>query len=114
IATQPAGANVSEGDSHTFTVVAADGQPPYSYQWRKGGVAIPGATSASLTLDDLTAGDSGAYSCVVTDQAGSLTSNNAQLTVQALTTMPAAGAFGLVLMSMASALAALRKLRRRP
>jgi hypothetical protein len=113
IATQPAGATVTEGDSHTFTVVAADGQPPYSYQWRKGGVAIAGATSASLTLDDLTAGDSGAYSCIVTDQADSVTSNVAQLRVDLLTSMPAAGAFGLALMGMASALAAVRKLRRR-
>jgi hypothetical protein len=55
--------------------VAVGGAEPLSYQWKKDGVAIPGATTASLTVSNIPAGLSG-YNLFVTniyDQATSST-----------------------------------------
>ena len=46
ITTQPANHAVTAGQTATFTVVAT-GTAPLSYQWKKNGTAISGATSAS-------------------------------------------------------------------
>lgn len=55
-------------DSVTFTVDAAPaGGGTLSYQWRKEGVEIPGATAASLTLDKVQYLDAGTYTCIVTN-----------------------------------------------
>ncbi|MBI1752416.1 MAG: IPT/TIG domain-containing protein [Acidobacteria bacterium] len=54
----------------TFTVTAS-GYPPFSYQWRKDGQAIPGATSAAYTLPYLTEADGGhSFDVVVSNQVG--------------------------------------------
>src|SRR6202008_3245763 len=58
ITTQPASQTVTAGQTATFAVVAA-GTAPLSYQWRKNGVAIPGATSSSYTTLATTTSDSG-------------------------------------------------------
>lgn len=78
----PASATVDFGGTATFTV-AATGTPAPSLQWRKGGVAIGGATTGTLTLDAVTLEDAGTYDCVATNTAGSTTSNAATLTVTA-------------------------------
>ena len=53
-----------------------------SYQWRTNGVNIAGATKASYTTPPTTAGDNGAlFAVTVSNLAGSVTSNNAILTV---------------------------------
>lgn len=84
ITAQPAATAVTVGATATFTVVATNGEGTLSYQWRKGGVAISGATSASHTTSATVLGDSGAvYSVVVTNSAGSVTSADAVLTVSA-------------------------------
>jgi sulfatase modifying factor 1 len=59
-----------------------------SYQWRKDGVNIPGATSASYT-----ATEAGTYSVVVTNLAGSVTSRDAVISVPlpAITAHPSGG-----------------------
>ena len=44
-------------------VVLGDG--PFSYQWRKGGIPISGATASWLTLSSVTLGDAGDYDVVV-------------------------------------------------
>lgn len=81
ISTQPAASQtVAAGGSATFSVVAI-GTPAPTYQWRKNGVEIPGATSASLTLLALTSSNTAAYSVVVANVAGSVTSSDANLTV---------------------------------
>ena len=46
ITTQPASQTVTEGATATFSVVAS-GQGTLTYQWRRGGTAISGATSSS-------------------------------------------------------------------
>ncbi|MBI5424829.1 MAG: immunoglobulin domain-containing protein [Opitutae bacterium] len=78
ITTQPASVTVSTGQSATFSV-AATGTAPLSYQWRKDGAAIAGATSASYTIAAVTSNDAGAYSVVVSNSAGTATSNSATL-----------------------------------
>jgi hypothetical protein len=81
ITTQPASQTVTEGQTATFTVVAT-GSPAPSYQWQKGGVNIAGATSSSYTTPPTVAGDDGStFDVVVSNTAGSVTSNTATLTV---------------------------------
>ena len=86
LTTQPANLTVNAGDAATFTV-AADGSPTPAFQWRKDGVNIAGATTATYTIASATTGDAGTYSAVATNSAGSVTSNGATLTVN---TVPAA------------------------
>lgn len=82
ITSQPFSITKSVGESTTFTVVA-DGGPgtALTYQWQKNGVPIPDATSASYTIASAALGDSGDYTVVVSDVAGSTTSSVATLTV---------------------------------
>ena len=81
ITTQPSNQTVTAGQTATFTVVAS-GTAPLSYQWQKNGANISGATSASYTTPATTTSDSGStFKVVVTNSAGSATSNAATLTV---------------------------------
>jgi uncharacterized repeat protein (TIGR02543 family) len=99
IVTPPSPQTVNAGGTATFTVVAS-GTPPLTYQWRKNGADIPSATTDTLTLNNVQASDAAAYSVVVSNAAGSVTSPAATLTVvdPALTVtalFPANGATGL-------------------
>src|SRR5262249_46752889 len=67
----------------TFFVIAA-GAPTLSYQWRKDGVSLPGATATSLTISNVQPTDAGNYDVLVTNGAGSVTSTPATLTVNSL------------------------------
>ena len=88
ISTQPANQTVTAGQVATFSV-GASGTAPLSYQWRKNGLYITGATSSSYTTPATTTADSGStFSVVVTNSAGSATSNNATLTVNAAAVAP--------------------------
>jgi hypothetical protein len=88
ITTQPASESVVVGQTATFSV-AATGMGALTYQWKKGGTAIGGATSASYTTPGTATADSGAqFTVVVTDSNGSLTSNAATLTVTLSATAP--------------------------
>ena len=81
ISAQPASKSVTTGQAATFTVVAT-GTGTLSYQWKKGGAAISGATSASYTTPATTSADNGAqFSVSVSNTVGSVTSNVATLTV---------------------------------
>ncbi len=81
ITSQPLSRSITSGSTATFTV-AATGTAPLSYQWRKNGTAIAGATSATYTTPAETTADSGAvFSVTVSNSAGSVTSANATLTV---------------------------------
>ena len=81
ITTQPADTTVSAGQRARFSVTAT-GTPPLHYQWRKNGVNIAGATKASYTTPPTTVEDNGAlFAVTVRNLAGSVTSNNATLTV---------------------------------
>lgn len=81
---QPVAQTVAAGANVTFNS-SATGTPLPTYQWRKDGVPINGATAISLTLTNVQASNAGAYSVVATNSAGSATSNSALLTVNAPT-----------------------------
>ncbi len=78
---QPADQIATAGQPVRF-VVAASGDPPLSYQWKKNGVIIPGATAASFAIPAAIAPDCGAnFTVVVANGTGSITSTRATLTV---------------------------------
>ena len=80
ITSAPSDQTVVEGEAASFVVVATG--TALSYQWRRDGVAITGATSASLDLPAVTlADDGGRYSVVVSNTGGSVTSAEAILSV---------------------------------
>jgi hypothetical protein len=85
ITTQPASQAVTAGSSVSFNVVAT-GTPAPTYQWRKSGSAILGATAATLTFASVSSSDAADYSVVVTNSAGSVTSASATLTVSTTST----------------------------
>lgn len=80
ITSQPADRSVCTGGNATFSVTA-QGTPTPTYQWRRNGSNIPGATSAFLTRNGVTIGDAGDYTVVVTNSCGSTTSDPATLSV---------------------------------
>jgi len=77
---QPTNRTVVAGTNWTFAC-AATGTAPRAYQWRKNGTDIAGATNSSLPLANIQTNDSGAYTVMVTNIAGSALSSNATLTV---------------------------------
>src|SRR5580692_524670 len=88
ITMQPANQSVTAGQTATFSVTAT-GTAPLTYQWRKNSVNINGATAASYTTPATVSGDNGAqFDVVVSNSAGSRTSNMATLTVNAAAVAP--------------------------
>src|ERR1017187_1875995 len=90
ITVQPLSQSVPIQGSVTFRVVASSGTT-MSYQWRKNGSSISGATLSSYTDANVQSNQSGSYLLVVTNAAGSVTSLVATLTVYVLagiTTQP--------------------------
>ncbi|MGB9067328.1 MAG: immunoglobulin domain-containing protein, partial [Candidatus Acidiferrales bacterium] len=88
IRTQPINETASVGQTATFSV-AASGTAPLSYQWKKNNTAITGATAASYTTPATTNADNGStFAVVVSNTAGSITSNSATLTVTSNPTPP--------------------------
>lgn len=86
------------GGSTQFSVTVTAFGPP-AYQWRRNGVnlvngpGIAGATSATLTLSNLSLGSAGDYDCRVTDTCGGITTPLAALmicTPPSFTQQPAA------------------------
>lgn len=80
INTQPASQSVVAGGSANFSVVVTS-PTAVTYQWRKDGVAIAGATGATLSLGNVDESAARSYTVVVTNAAGSVTSTAATLTV---------------------------------
>ncbi len=80
ITSHPATTAVCVGNTVTFSV-AATGSGPLTYQWRKDGVDLGGATASTLTISSASSGDAGTYTVVVTGICGAATSNGAVLTV---------------------------------
>ena len=86
ITTQPGKLSVVAGKTATFSVVAAGSS--LTYQWKKNGADISGATSSTYAIPATTSADSGDYSVVVTNSAGTVTSAAASLTVTASAVAP--------------------------
>lgn len=88
ITLQPQSQTVAVGASVTFNS-AASGTPSPTYQWRKDGLPISGATSVSYTISSAQLTDAGVYTVVATNATNSATSGSATLTVNApATTKP--------------------------
>ena len=80
ILTSPASQTNSVGSSATLNV-SASGDLPLGYQWRFNSNSIAGATNTTLTLTNVQLSQAGYYDVVVTNDAGSVTSTPALLTV---------------------------------
>jgi hypothetical protein len=86
ITVQPTNQTIAVGSKATFSVTAI-GTVPLRYHWQLNGTNlvngghISGATTANLTIKNARTNDSGNYTVVVTNLAGSVTSSNAVLTV---------------------------------
>ena len=79
-ALQPASTNLFKSETATITALAT-GSLPLKFQWKKNDTDIAGATNSTLTLTNLQPADSGAYTVLVSNGAGSLTSDPATLAV---------------------------------
>lgn len=80
ISAPPANLTVYEGFRARFAVTAT-GTPPFTYQWKKNGNDIQGATSDTYTIAAAAEADEGNYSVVVSNSGGPTTSASATLTV---------------------------------
>ena len=78
ITVQPISRVVPAGTDVKFAVEVT-GSAPLRYQWRKGGVAIAGATDVSLTLRAVQFASVGTYDLVVSNAVGNTTSAPATL-----------------------------------
>jgi hypothetical protein len=77
IVQQPVSLTNDFGTTATFTVVGMAA----SYQWKRNGGDLAGATNATLTLNSVSLGDAGSYTCVLTGANGSIISSPATLTI---------------------------------
>ena len=80
IAVTPAATTVGRGADVTLAV-SATGTAPHTYQWRKDGADLSGATAATLTFANVSAADAAGYSVTVRNAFGSVASAPAALTV---------------------------------
>ncbi len=88
ITSQPASQTIVAGKTATFSVVTS-GAAPLSYQWTKNGTTLSGATSPTYTTPVTATSDSGSqFTAIVSNSAGSATSNSAILTVTAAVVAP--------------------------
>jgi hypothetical protein len=79
ITAQPATTGAVLGRSATLSVAATG--TGNTYQWRKDGATLAGATAASYTIATVTAASAGSYTVVITNASGSTTSTAAALTL---------------------------------
>jgi hypothetical protein len=80
ILAQPTDSTMLQGSTADF-VASVSGTGPLSYQWTFDGTAVAGATTNELRLTNVQATQAGNYVLVVTNFAGSVTSDAAQLKV---------------------------------
>jgi uncharacterized protein (TIGR03437 family) len=108
ITMQPASLTRTEGQSATFSVAATGAG--LTYQWRKGGINISGATGSSYTIAAVTLGDAGSYDVVVSGACNpAVTSTAATLTVQAALTLANAASYQSAEFAVESVVAAFGK-----
>ena len=93
ITAQPSSQTVTAGANVQFSVTAT-GRPAPTYQWNLNGTAISGATSATLSLNSVQSSNAGTYTVAVTNSAGTVTSSQATLTVNAASSGSPSGGGG--------------------
>lgn len=77
---QPQHWSVAIGGRATFTVTAT-AAPPLTYQWRRNGLDLSGATQPSLVVSNAQASDEGSYTVAVSNRHGAVLSSPAELRV---------------------------------
>ena len=78
ITTQPTAKLVALGSPFTLTTVVTEVIPTDSvptYQWRKNGTAVPGATSASYVVPGAALSHAGSYDCVIKNASSTVPAN---------------------------------------
>lgn len=91
ITTQPTSTQTVTAGTNVTLTVAASGSPTPTFQWKKDGVILSGATKASLKLNSITVLEAGIYSAVATNSAGSATSSSATVLVEMIASNPSTG-----------------------
>lgn len=89
---QPANLAVCAGMPANFSVTTS-GDGPFSFQWRKNGVAIGGATGVSYSVTFAHPGDAGNYDVVISNACGMVTSNAASLAVNSFSLSETSASF---------------------
>ena len=69
-------------NSSLTLTVAADGQGPLTYQWKKDGATLPDSTASAYTVANVSATTSGSYTVTVTGPQGTVTSPPAIITAE--------------------------------
>ncbi|MCZ7638427.1 MAG: chitobiase/beta-hexosaminidase C-terminal domain-containing protein [Verrucomicrobia bacterium] len=87
LVSSPVAATAYVGEPFTLQVLAK-GTPPLTYQWWRNGLELAGATASTLAFAAVTYDDAGAYTVQVRNAYGSVTSDPAQLAVEARLTPP--------------------------
>lgn len=77
----PGSPAVNPNSPITFTANIVTGIAPFTYQWRKNGTKLTGATASSYTIASAQQSHEGSYDCVVTNAFGSMTAAAAILSV---------------------------------
>lgn len=110
VAKTPAGA-IASGTHVTLTATATNGTSPYSYAWKKNGVAV-GVTTAAYTFDALAGSNS--YTCEVMDSVSPQAVASAPVVVYALdsATLPVMGVAGIALLAGLAGALGVRKIRK--
>ncbi len=85
ITTQPVSQRVAVQTAVVFQLVATGSE--LTYQWYKDGDAIDGATASEYTVVSATQTEAGKYTCKVSNSAGTITSNEAVLEIDILTSV---------------------------
>lgn len=86
IAVHPASEGVFLGSPANFNISVA-GEEPFTFQWKRNGVNISGATESSYSILSTQLIDNGAkFSCFVSNPLGSLTSKSATLFINSAST----------------------------
>jgi large repetitive protein len=80
ILSQPMGQSAAIGEAVRLAI-DAEGEPAPSYQWRKDGVPITGATDRSFGVAVASPTDAGTYDAVVSNSVGSVTSDRVRVSV---------------------------------
>jgi autotransporter-associated beta strand protein len=93
ITNQPTSVAVNPGSPASF-VVGATGAGTLTYQWRKNGTAVGGATTNSYSIASATTNDAANYTVVVANSFGSVTSQPARLIVNLPPTISGPGFSG--------------------
>jgi hypothetical protein len=95
IVQDPGSETATNGDTVSFSV-GANGSVPLFYQWLFNGTAIYGATLSTLTLNNVQTNQAGAYSVVVSNWVGQVTSASANLTVLQVNHPPVANSQNVI------------------